>query len=118
MDFMHHAMKMNALLLFDSERFEEQIHQKCFAAANTTPYVESRDGNTARSGALAEKPRNAATGPCGLQLQLQIGQQVDDLRLCRILFVVIGVEACLVGLANTRDSGYPFICTANTSART
>jgi hypothetical protein len=115
---MHHAMEMNALFFFDSKRLEEQIHQKCFAAADATPDIKSLHGIIVCSGAAAEQLRNATMGPCRLQLLLQVGEQRDDLRLRRVLFVAIGVEACLVGLANTRNSGYPFSCTAKTLTRT
>src|SRR6185436_20523819 len=48
----HEPMEVLAALVFERQRVEEEIHEKCFSAADTAPEIEAAHGSAPFPGEL------------------------------------------------------------------
>ena len=111
-------MKVDAYLLFDVERLEEEVHQKRLAAADAAPEVNTLAGQPARVAAPQQPEDPAAPRRSGTQAVLQLGQLLNDGLLCDVAGVPLSQQAFLIGLANTQDCSYPFFAALPAAERT
>jgi hypothetical protein len=109
MDTVHQAVKVDAPLPVDCESLEEQIHEERLATANAAPDIKPGLGCAARSGGTAQQPPQPAPRPCCLQASLQLIERIDDLILGRVPLMAVATQTVFVGLANSLDTGYPFL---------
>ncbi len=104
----HHAVKVDSFFALDSQRFEEEVHQKGLAAADPAPQVQSSTDFLIGAPVAPEETQQALLPGRLLQTQLQGFEYCDDGLLRRIALVAFPTETVLVSLANTQNTGYPF----------
>jgi len=102
-------MKMNTLFLFDPQRLKKQIHQECLATTNSAPDVEAWIAFSIRLICTTKQLQPPAPRSVGMQALLQLVEMCDDFLLRRIPLMAFTMEAFLVGLANSQNTGYPFL---------
>ena len=99
----HHAMKVDALLCGDFQCLEEEIHQKCLAAAYATPDIQASNSFVL----LLTKTRKQAFGSLidRHQLLRDVLEQRHHFFLRGIAHVALAFQTVFPSLSNTQN--YP-----------
>ncbi len=105
MDLVHHAVKVNAFLLFNFQTCVEQVHQKRFAAAHTAPNVETAGVFPCLLlAACNQVEQHASEGLLPRKAKLQFFEPVDDAHLGGVADMAFAAKAVLISVANIQST--------------
>ena len=112
-DVVHHAMKMDALFLFDVEALEKEIHEEGLATSDAAPDVQAAY-QFPRFTTEEHRAQSAFARALCRKTLLQVLEAGDEFQLGRVFNMTFPVQALLRRLPVT--SNYPHHCICSISA--